>query len=669
MNINRAARTRVLRGLVVLALLAPALVLTGSVPASAAVVMSGVADASGATGPKWRGITWVAPTSGSTTFSLAWTGQGNLNMDLRTSSGTWLAAATSSTANPETMTYNVVAGTSYRIAVWAVAGVGTYTVSVPDQSPPPPPPVAGGLITQRARVDASGQSAPTVVPTRFTPSVSGSVTVRTAWSGTANLNLSLARVDTGATLDSSNTSANPEVVTATVTAGVEYRANVSAASGAADFVLRLAGNRALPTPPQGAPNVLLIQLDDARSDTLAVMPAVRRWFADAGTSFPNAYVTTPSCCPSRAALMSGQYDHNNGQLSQDSPGFDETRSVQHYLYDAGYLAGHSGKFIHWYDLSRIGRWWDRWNYFKGGYSDVAMNRDGYTHTSSGYSTVITIDRALDHAESFNEFDDARPWFMQVTPIAPHRPATPEAKYASAAVPAYAPDPSVGEADRSDKPAFVRNFNFTLAEATAERTQMLRTLLSVDEQVDRLMTRLQQLGELDNTIAIFTSDNGIFWGEHGLPEKFMPYFRATTVPLLIRWPGHLAAGTTDSRPVANIDLAPTILAAAGVPSPHLMDGRNIMNGFSRTELFTEYWLDPANGGVHQTWASIRTTGYEYNVYYTSTGAVSFREYYDLVADPYELTNLLADGVPSNDPNVTTIHNRLTGYRTCQGSTCP
>lgn len=660
-----SGRTRLAVLTTALALLVAGLLLVSPAPATAAVVMSGTADATGATGPAWRRTTWTPTTTGPTTLTLAWTGTADLNLDLRTNTGQWIASA-ATTGNPETLTATVTAGTTYRIAVWAVTGAATYTVTTSPPVNPPEPPAA---TLQHGRVDATAASAPSVVPARFTPQLAGPVTVRLSWTGTANLTLRLERVDTGAVVGTAATVSNPEVVTATLVPGVQYRARVSAVSGAADYAVRVSGHRPWPTPPSGAPNILVIEVDDARPDALVVMDAVQRWFTAAGTTYPNAYVTTPACCPSRAALMSGQYDHNNHQTSQNTPGFTDADSIQRHLREAGYLTGHSGKFIHWYALSSIAPYWDRWNYFQGGYNDVWMNRDGYTHQSSGYSTIRTFDRAIEFAEDFDADQDARPWLLQVTPIAPHRPSTPEPQYAAAPVPAWTPDPSVGEVDRSDKPAFVRTYTWTRAEAEAERAQMLRTLMTVDDQVDRLMTRLQQLGELDNTLAVFTSDNGVFWGEHQLPEKFMPYRRATEVPLILRWPGHVAAGATNSARAANIDLAPTVLAAAKVPATHVMDGRDLLNNFSRTEQFTEYWLDPANGGVHPTWASIRTAALEFNVYYDQSGAVTFREYYNLTADPYELVNLLADGNAANDPDVSALQTRLTAYRSCRGSTCP
>ena len=290
--------------------------------------------------------------------------------------------------------------------------------------------------------------------------------------------------------------------------------------------------------------------------------------------------------------------------------------------------------------------------------------------SDVYSTIMTFDRAIEYAEDFDSFDDDRPWYLQVTPIAPHGPTQPEAKYADAVVPPWDPAPSVGEVDRSDKPQWVNWINQSEASAALQREQMHRTMMTVDDQVEALMNRLDELGELDDTIAIFTSDNGYFWGEHNLSSKFLPYFEAVHVPFLIRWPGHVAAGAVDDRFVSNVDTLPTVLAAAGVDPGHVVDGSNILEpGFDRDIMLTEYWEDVANGNYVPDWTSIRTDTYMFAEYFDANESIVFREYYDLVADPFELVNLLNDGTPANDPNIAPLSAMIQLYRTCAGASCP
>ncbi len=424
------------------------------------------------------------------------------------------------------------------------------------------------------------------------------------------------------------------------------------------------------TPGPGArPNIVVLNLDDMRADSLAQMPKTLQWMAQGGTNFVNGYVSTPSCCPSRATLMSGRYVHNNGQFGQQTAGFDQTLTTQRYLKQAGYYTGHAGKYLHWLPVGSRAPYFDRWMYFKGGYIDVAMNIDGTVRKSSGYSTILTFDQAVNFLNDFESRNDATPWYLSLAPVAPHSPSDAESKYANASVPAHVPDPSYLESDRSDKPPSVRNKSTSASTSLATRTRMTRTLYTVDDQVDRFMKHLQAIGELDNTLMVFTSDNGYLWGEHNLTSKFVPYRKAVEVPLLIRWPGHVAAGAVDPRWVAHVDISPTLLAAAGVTSTLTpMDGHDIFSGYVRPQAFTEYFLDESNGLGRPTWASIRSSTRQYTEYYDTAGAVTFREYYDMVNDPYQLVNLLGDGNPANDPSFASLSTQLLAQRQCAGSAC-
>ena len=424
--------------------------------------------------------------------------------------------------------------------------------------------------------------------------------------------------------------------------------------------------------PTNRPNIIVINTDDQRSDSIQYLPKIRQWMADGGTTFTRGYVTTPSCCPSRATLMSGRYVHNNGQVQQQILGFDMNLTIQRYLQDSGYLTGMAGKFLHWLPLSQRAPYWDRWTYFKGGYNNVQMNMDGVTRQSSGYSTKIVFDKAVDYIADFEARNDDTPFYLYLTPVAPHSPSTPEPAHATDPVPALQLTPAHDEADRTDKPKWVTNRNNTVASLASTRVAMTRTLFTVDDQVDRLMRELEARGELDNTLVIYTSDNGYMFGEHKLSSKFLPYDPAIKVPFLVRWPGHVAAGVTDDRFVAQVDIAPTVLAAAGVTQNLVtFDGHDVLSSYSRTQVLTEYWNDPNNNPNIPTWAAIRTNEYEYVEYYglnlTST-TVTYREYYDLVADPYQLQNLLGDASTANDPDVAPLATLLHAARTCVGAAC-
>jgi arylsulfatase A-like enzyme len=290
-----------------------------------------------------------------------------------------------------------------------------------------------------------------------------------------------------------------------------------------------------------------------------------------------------------------------------------------------------------------------------------------------YSTTFIGDQALAYLAGFERQDDARPWYAYLAPFAPHDPRTPEPRYARASFDGPAPSRSVNEPDVSDKPAYLRR-RPPVAPATlsALRTATLRTLLSVDDLVDRVLRRLQETGELDQTLVFFLSDNGYAWGEHRYVGKFVPYTESLKVPFLVRWPGHLPAGTVDDRMVATIDIKPTVLDAAGIrPDPgDTVDGRSLLGGERRRRLLAEYWRDLANApGIH-AWAALRTPTWEYVENYDQPGAPGgvYREYYDLVGDPGMERNLLADGDPANDPP-SALGAELAAARTCEGASCP
>jgi arylsulfatase A-like enzyme len=544
--------------------------------------------------------------------------------------------------------------------------------------------LAADTVLSSGVADASGAQGPKWRRVDFTVPQTGQSTLRLSWTGTADMRFTVFNAATGQKLGENLTTANPKSVTLNLSAGVAYYSGVWAASGVGSYTYVLSQATAPTTtttpgptttttpPPSGRPNVVVINTDDMRADMTAALPKIRQWLADGGTTFRNAYVSTPSCCPSRASLMSGRYVHNNGQFQQQTLGFNLDLTIQRYLHDAGFFTGHAGKFLHWLDLSVEAPHFDRWTYFKGGYENVYMNFDGTVRRSQGYSTTIVFDRAIDYVNDFERRDDARPFYLYLAPIAPHDPSIAEPKYATAAVPAHQPDPSYMEADRSDKPPFVRNQNPTAAAVQATRTAMIRTLYTVDDQVDRFLRHLQTTGELANTLVLFTSDNGYLLGEHKATSKFLPYRKAVEVPFLLRWPGRVAAGAVDDRLVTHVDVVPTILAATGVSQSHVaLDGRDILSGSTRQRALTEYWNDANNNPNIPSWASIRTTAFRYAEFYDNANPanVTFREYYNLQADPYELVNLLADGVPSNDPDTAALSQTLRTTRQCVGSGCP
>jgi len=153
------------------------------------------------------------------------------------------------------------------------------------------------------------------------------------------------------------------------------------------------------------------------------------------------------------------------------------------------------------------------------------------------------------------------------------------------------------------------------------------------------------------------------------EKRFPYTQSVKIPFLMRWPGHVAAGATDNRLLSGIDVLPTFLDAADVQPTlaHPLDGRSIFAPGARNRVLLEYFLSPDS--KVPSWSSTRTSAYQYVEWYSTTGAVTFREYYDAATDPWQLSNLYKDGIPGNDPPIAPLAAALAADRACAGSACP
>lgn len=428
------------------------------------------------------------------------------------------------------------------------------------------------------------------------------------------------------------------------------------------------------------PNVLIIVTDDQRaSGTLEVMPQTRRWFQEGGVTFPHAFATTPLCCPSRASILTGQYAHNHGiqvrvlrTSGTTSPeGRFQRSTLQWYLREAGYRTAIFGKYLNGWPLPQDPPHFDEWAVIRVppriSYYGGIVNDGGHVRPVREYNTSFIRDRALSFLRRTTA--TGQPWFMYVAVKAPHAPFTVEPTYRGAPVPPRAKNPAVAETDLSDKPPFLREDRDPFSRAEHRRVLQLRTLMSVDGMIGVLFRELERLGEADDTLAIFTSDNGISWGEHQLRGKLLPYTESIAVPLLLRWPGHVREGTVDDRIATNIDIAPTVLAASGIrPASEVpVDGRSLLSSDTRRQLLLEYW---GRGSLRNIpdWASIRTPRFQYVEYYDRTGRVTFREYYDLRRDRWQLLNLLHDGVASTEPDIGLLSRRLAMARRCAGSNC-
>jgi arylsulfatase A-like enzyme len=463
---------------------------------------------------------------------------------------------------------------------------------------------------------------------------------------------------------------------------------------------------------KGRPNILFILLDDMRDegimDVAEVLPKTKQWLQAGGTTFTQAYTTTPLCCPERATIWSGRYGHNHGVFDNHLGGtLDRDWIIPRYLQDAGYTTSLVGKFITDWHYRYEPPHFDAYAAFQGDYTDIPFwvrnPGEATYHTEvAAYTTDFIGEKAAGFIDSF-EADDARPWFMQVAPHAPHdnkvEGSTTSScdlnalytwadRHDNVPVPAWAPTPAVtvegDPAQKTDKVPYLQDQRYSKACATVTHEGQLRTLLAADDMVDTVMQKLQANGELDKTLVIFTTDNGYSWGERGVTSKGLPYTEHVKAPFLVRWDGVFPGGATDDRLVGGEDFLPTYLQAAQYSPPEVgypLDGRSFLPGRpGRAVKLLEFGpvdrpRPPRYEGHHgiPTWASLRTPGWQYIEYYGADNTtVQWQEYYDLSQDPWELDNLLVTD-PGRVPDAAALSADLFRYRHCAGtsgaSACP
>lgn len=416
--------------------------------------------------------------------------------------------------------------------------------------------------------------------------------------------------------------------------------------------------------PERPPNVLVIMTDDQRQG-LGVMPKTRRWFR-AGTRFENAFATTPLCCPSRASILSGRYAHNHGVIQNEDGAWreldtDETFPV--YLQRAGYRTAIFGKYLNRFPLEEAPPGFDEWALKetdqKVAYYGADWSINGDVRRVDRYST----DFIAGLGERFIR-DAEEPWLLFLTVAAPHLPFTPAPRHADASVERWRGNPAIDEADRSDKPPYVQASSTTFHRQAWVRANQFRTLMSVDDLVGRVKRTLRETGQSSNTLAFYMTDNAYTWGEHGLHIKTVPYMDSIRIPLMIRWPGRVAAGATDDRLVANIDIAPTVMEAAELEPDAPMDGRSLLGPHSRDRLLTEN-LYPYKQAPR--WAGLVTPDRHYIETYDENWVPTWHEEYDLAADPWELENLLWNGASTVPSPALAV--QLAADLRCRDTSCP
>ena len=440
------------------------------------------------------------------------------------------------------------------------------------------------------------------------------------------------------------------------------------------------------------PNILFVMTDDhavgrmsCEGSRILQTPNLDR-LASEGTRFSNAFVTNSLCAPSRATVLTGCYSHRNG-IKGNSEAKDsiETmnpaiRTYPEFLREAGYRTGIVGK---WHlNQDPVGFEYSCILPGQGLYFDPDFIENGERRKMKGYATDITTDLALQFLANTQE---SQPFLLVYQHKAPHRPFLPAPRHARMFDGVDIPYPDTFDDDYSTRKiareAEDMQFEISLAGdykdlpkqlSRAERKRWiyqrfmkdyLAALYGVDENLGRVLKYLDDHNLAEDTLVIYTSDNGFFLGEHGWYDKRFMYEPSLRVPLLVRYPRLGVSGTTENRMAANIDLAPTILDFAGVSIPEYMQGRTLrplIEGrpgidWRKSVYYTYYenswaalqgkgkealtdpsfqYLTPHRVTPHR---GVRTERYKLIEYYTD----NYWEMFDLEKDPNELRNLYSD----------------------------
>ena len=463
------------------------------------------------------------------------------------------------------------------------------------------------------------------------------------------------------------------------------RALQSFAGGAAAFLTRCGGSSA----PR--PNILLVMTDDQQHSQMSCAghpllqtPSMDR-LASEGARFANAYCTNSLCAPGRASVLTGCYSHVHGirgnsekadaveELDPSLPTFPQL------LQQAGYRTGLMGK---WH-LRQQPRGFDEWKVLpgQGVYFDPDFIANGETSKESGYATDITTDFALDFLRRGGE----GPFCLLYQHKAPHRPFTPAPRHADMFADIDWPKPSTYDDDYATRrvAAEARDMRFEVSLegdyadlppglSPDQKREWIyqrfakdhhRAVYGVDEGLGRVLDYLDTSGLAEDTLVLYTTDNGYFIGEHGWYDKRFMYEPALRVPLLVRYPRLVAPAQVEGRPALNVDIAPTLLDFAGIDVPDQMQGRSLRpllegsppddwresilysyyeNSWAFREMAREQMTDPS----FQYWTphrvsphrGVRTDRYKLIEYY---GEGDYWELFDLQEDPGELRNLYAE----------------------------
>lgn len=415
------------------------------------------------------------------------------------------------------------------------------------------------------------------------------------------------------------------------------------------------------------PNIVYIMSDDHAAHAISAYgskinktPNLDRLAAE-GMRFTNCFVTNSICTPSRACVLTGQYSHINGVPVFNR--FDGSRPhLAKHLQKAGYHTGMVGK---WH-LGSNPTGFDYWNILPGQglYHDPVLIDGGKRAKHKGYVTDVITDISIDFIRK-RPVD--KPFFLMCHHKAPHRAWDPDAKNAKLFENVQVPEPDTLHDDYTGKSDAAREATMRIDQHLTKRDvkqdpppglskaelkkwkyqrymrDYLACVQSVDDNVGRLLDYLKEAGLAQNTIVIYTSDQGFFLGDHNWYDKRFMYEESLRMPFLVKWPGTIKPGIVSDGMILNVDFAPTLLAAAGVEVPAEMQGKSflpLLKGETpkdwRTSMYYRYYHYPMHHKV-QPHYGVRTMTHKL-IYFNK---IDQWELYDLVKDPKEMKNIYAD----------------------------
>ena len=427
--------------------------------------------------------------------------------------------------------------------------------------------------------------------------------------------------------------------------------------------------------PHQKPNIVFILTDDQPFDMFQFMdryPGLKTpnmdKLAEQGMVMDNFFAPIPLCSPSRATFLTGTHGYVNGidtnyWTKKVDPDWNKTPSFPMYLQKAGYATAFVGKFhmAHLTGAAQPRPGFDYWLSFpgQGEYFNPHLNQNGHSFVKKGYITDLLTNYALKWLRHGRPKD--KPFCLLLWHKAVHAPrlCAPRDQnlYQNVRIP---PPPYHTYQDTFEgKPAWQRErlrgkkgWGKPVPKSIMPKkpwnphykpaVKMMKTLNDVDESLGRILTELKKEGVAKNTIVIYSSDNGYFLGEHRFHDKRLAYEASMRIPLIVRWPGVIKAGSHCEKMCLNLDVAETLLNAVGLPIPKQMQGRSMLPLWKgknipwRHDFLYAYYRD-----IHYPWAgptmtAVRTPRY---LYVKPQPSKDMSELYDLANDPGEMNNLI------------------------------